>query len=83
MWFFLCTEGFVKQKNQVQIMVSSILKTANNIKKSAINTVILLIIGTGIGGGSVIWMLQANANGICSLLSAKNQFINIVQKDSK
>ena len=83
MWFFLCTEGFVKQKNQVQIMVSSILKTANNIKKSAINTVILLIIGTGIGVGSVVWMLQANANGICSLLSAKNQFINIVQKDSK
>jgi hypothetical protein len=83
MWFFLCTEGFVKQKNQVQIMVSSILKTANNIKKSAINTVIVLIVGTGIGVGSVVWMLQANANGICSLLSAKNQFINIVQKDSK
>jgi hypothetical protein len=64
-------------------MVSSIVKTANNIKKSMINTIILLIIGTGIGGGLTLWMIQANANGICSLLSAKNQFINIVQKNSK
>lgn len=70
-------------QKQVQNMVSSILKTANSFKKSMINTVIVLIIGTGIGSGSVIWLLQANMNGVCNVLSARNQFINIVQRDSK
>lgn len=64
-------------------LFKTVAKTAENIKNSMINTIIILIIGTGIGGGLVFWMIQANANGICSLLSARNQFINLIEKDSK
>lgn len=64
-------------------MFLSLINTLNGVKSTLINTIIILIIGVGIGGGSVIWLLQANMNGVCNVLSARNQFINLVQKDSK
>lgn len=64
-------------------MLLSLINTLNGVKSTLINTIIILIIGVGIGGGSVIWLLQANMNGVCNVLSARNQFINLVQKDSK
>lgn len=59
------------------------IKTLNTIKSNIINTAIVLLIGAGIGTGLTFWLIQKNLDGVCGLVSARNQFINFVEKDSK
>lgn len=59
------------------------VKAVNNLKKSVINTLFVLIAGITIGVGGTVWIVQQNLDGVCSLVTARNQFIDVINKDRK
>ncbi len=59
------------------------VKSLNNLKNSLISSLFIVLVGGGIGAGVTFYILQKNLDTVCSIVSARNQFINFVQKDSK
>ena len=59
------------------------IKSLLSLKSTVINSLFLLIAGTAIGGLGTLWIIQQNLDGVCSLVSARNQFVNIINKDSE
>ena len=59
------------------------IKSLLSLKSTVINSLFLLIAGTAIGGLGTLWIIQQDLDGVCSLVSARNQFVNIINKDSE